>query len=339
MRTYNPDAVQYRFLIMLPGATKDITKLIGRASDTHTKDGISKNVDMTIKNIKEGSKWIHSDLYLGKTMKIEAKDETKNWTEVFRGIVTKWGTMASDFTIDITVEDANNVIPKSDGAYFFDGKTNGASRIKRMIQDIGLPVGKIDGPSVKLSKKMVNGSVSAEILEILEESAEKENKHYYVRSNKGAFEVVARGSNSEIYVLDSHTSSSGSDEHSISRDYANVVKIYGNKEEGKMPVLSSTVSGDTKYGRIQKVIYKSDYDTAGEANSAAKTILNKNSKPEIKQTVDHVDIPWIQLGDAVDVMVGTIGSMKDGKQVPVRRYVEAITRNYKDGTMILEVVS
>lgn len=339
MKTYNPDAVQYRFLIMLSDSIKDITKLIGRASDTHTKDGISKTLDLTIKNIKEGSKWLHSDLYLGKKIKVEAKDETKEWTEVFRGTVTKWGTMASDFTIDVTVEDANNVLPKSDGAYFFDAKTNGASRIKRMVQDIGLPIGKIDGPSVKLSKKMVNGSVSSEILDILEESIEKDNKHYYVRSNKGAIEVVARGSNSEVYVLDSYTSSSGSDEHSISSDYANVVKVYGNKEEGKMPVLSSTMTGDTTYGRIQKIIYKSDYDKASEASAAAKNILNKNNKPEIKQTLEHVDIPWIQLGDAVDVMVGTIGSMKDGKQVPVKRYVEAITRNYKDGTMVLEVVS
>lgn len=338
MKTYNTDFVEYRFWLFPPsGKRKDITDLIETATFTSTQDGIVDTVNLRVKNEKIDGLWIHEDLYLARRMMIEAKDEETNWAEVYRGTFTMWQTNASGFTVNSTVSDGNQLLIGNDIIYYFsDGATDG--RIKKILSGIGVSVGKIEGIGGTLSKEMVKSQATTKILEYKEKSEQKTGIKTTIRNIKGKFEIAKRGDNQKIYVLDSWAAQEGTDIHSIPNDFATVVKVYGTVKGDEMPPLQTTVSGDTSFGKHTAIIYSSDYKTAAEANTAAKNILKEQGKPKKDQTIkDHVDIPWIRVGDAVDVAVGTIGGFKDDKQVPIRRYVTAISRDYVNKTMTLEL--
>lgn len=338
MKTYNVDAVRYRFWLLPPdGKRKDITALIGAADLTSTEDGIVDTVSLSLKNEKIDGKWIHEDLYLAKRFLIEAKDEENDWEEVFRGTFSAWQTNASDFTMNSTASDGNQMIVSNDMIAYFPDNT-AASRVRKMLGDIGVPIGAIEGMDASLNKELEQGDVASKILDYKDKAEEKTGKKTVIRSTKGKFEIVERGKNKKVYVIDSRSAQEGTDAHSIPSDFATIVKVYGSVDGDKVPPLQSTVTGDTKMGSHVKIIHSSDYKDAGDAKSAANNILKDQGRPEVTSTVrNHVDIPWVRVGDAIDVMVGTIGGMEDGKQIPVKRYVKALSRDFVGKTMTLEL--
>lgn len=338
MKTYNPDFVDYRFWLLPPsGKRKEVTDLIESATFVSTSDGIVDTVDLRVKNEKIDGQWIHSDFYLARRMLIEAMDEDTKWTEVYRGTFDKWQTNAADFTLGSSVVDANQLLTGNDIIYYFpDGTAEG--RVKKICSDLGMPVGRLEGLSASLSKEMVKSQATTKILEYKAKAEEKTGIKTVILNTKGKFEIAKRGSNSKIYVLDAWAAADGTDNRSIPSDFTTVVKIYGVEKKKKIPPLKSTVKGDTAFGTHAKIIYSSDYKSAAEANAAAENILKEKGKPLKTQTIkQHVDIPWLRVGDAVDVMIGTIGSMKNNRQIPVRRYITALSRDYVNKTMTLEL--
>lgn len=338
MKTYNPDPVEYRFWLLPPsGKKKDVTDLIESALLTSTDDGIVDTISISAKNIKVEGEWIHTDFYLARRMMIEAKDANRGWEEVYRGTFTSWQTNASDFTINSGLSDGNQLLVSNDIiAYFPNG--NPESRIRKILNDINMPIGVIEGLGGTLSKELVKSDITAKILEYKKESEEKTGIKTVVRNTKGKFEIVKRGTNNQIFVVDSWSSQEGTDIRKIPSDFATIVKIYGAQDGDKVPPLQTTVRGNTSMGSHTKIVYSSDYKSAGEANKAAQNILREQGKPEATSTVrDHVDIPWVRVGDAIDVAVGTIGGSKNGVQVPIRRYVKALTRDYVNKTMTMEL--
>lgn len=338
MKTYNVDAVEYRFWLLPPdGTRKDITDLIEIANFTSTQEGIVSTVDLHVKNEKINKQWLHVDLYLARRFMIEARDEDTTWTEVFRGTFKTWQTNAADKTVSTTASDGNQILIGNDIIQYFPNGT-AESRVRRMLSDVGLPVATLDGLSGSLSKELVKSQITTKILEYKEKAEKKTGIKTVIRNTKGKFEIVKRGSNSKIYVLDSWTAQDGVDTHSIPNDFATIVKIYGTAEGDKMPPLQTTVKGDTAFGSHTTNVYSSDYETVGEANTAARNILKERGKPQKTHSIKrHVDIPFLRVGDGVDVVVGTIGGFKDGRAVPIRRYVSALSRDYVNKTMDLEL--
>lgn len=290
-----------------------------------------------MKNEKIDNQWLHVDLYLARRFMIESKDEDTAWTEVFRGTFTSWQTNASDFTINSTVTDGNQLLLGNDVIqYFPDGTAE--SRIKKMLADISLPIGAIEGLSSTLSKELVKSQIGTKIIEYKKKAEEKTGVKTVVRNTKGKLEIIKRGTNSKVYVLDSWGAQEGTDIHSLPNDFATIVKVYGSADGDKMPPLQATLNGDTSFGKYTQVIYSSDYKTAAEANTAAKNILKEQGKPQKFHSIKgHADIPFLRVGDAVDVAVGTIGGFENGQQVPIRRYVSALSRDYVSKKMDLEL--
>lgn len=338
MRIYNPDLVDYRFWLIPPdGNRKNVTDLIDNAVMTSTADGIVDAVSIRAKDEKVNGKWIHEDFYLARRILIEAMDGETAWTEVFRGTFNEWQTNAADYTIDVSARDGNSLLLSNDIIYYFsDGSAQG--RIKRICADLGLPVGRLEGLSVSLSKELVKSQATTKILEYKDKAEIKTGVKTVVTNNKGKFEVIKRGNNKKIYVLSHEAAEGATDSHSIPSDFVTVVKVYGAEKKKKMPPLRSVTKGNTKFGVHTEIIYSSDYKKLSEANAAAKSILAEKGKPQKKQTIkEHVDIPFLKVGDAVGVLMGTIGTEMKGNPIPVRRYVTAISRDYVNKTMTLEL--
>lgn len=338
MKKYNPDAVDYRFWLLPPdGKKKNVTDLIESATFTSTDDGIVDTVSIRAKNEKIEGKWIHEDFYLARRVVIEAMDEETPWTEVYRGTFDSWQTNASDYTIESTATDGNQILIGNDIIYYFP-KGTAEGRIKRICSDLGMSVGRLEGLSATLSKELVKSQATAKILEYKNVAMQKTGVKTVLLNTKGKFEIVKRGSNDKIFVLSHEAAAEGTDSHSIPSDFTTIVKVYGAEKKKKMPPLKSTVKGDTTFGSHTQIIYSSNYDSLAEANTAAKAILDEKGKPLKKQTIkDHVDIPFIRIGDAVDVLIGTIAVENSGAPKPVRRYVTAISRDYVNKTMTLEL--
>lgn len=338
MKTYNVDSVEYKFWLLPPdGKKKDITDLVESAVFTDTEDNIVSTVDLRVKNEKVDGFWVHAFMHVAHRFLIEARDDDHKWTEVYRGSFTHWQTNASDFTVESEAADGNQAVISNDIIHYFpDGPI--VDRIKKIIGQFDVTLGKIEGIGGTLAKELVKTQATSAISDYKEKSEEKTGVKTVIRSTKGAFEIVKRGTNNMIYVLDYWAAKDGKDVRKIPSDFATIVKVYGSSKDDKMPPLKSTASGNTKFGKHTEIIYSSDYKTAAEANKAAQNILKNQGKLKKEQTIkDHVDIPWIRVGDVVDVAIGTIGGLKNGLQVPARRYVTALSRDYVAKTMTLEL--
>ncbi|MCL1701630.1 hypothetical protein [Lysinibacillus sp. Bpr_S20] len=327
--------VEYRLVVLPPsGAAIDITKLIESSHHEELDGELSAKVKVRMKNIKRDDGWIHQHVYLAKRLVLEAKSAGTAFTEIFRGSIHNWKTIPGNHTIEFTAYDPNfNIMQSKEHFYFKDGISGGSS-IKTIAKDMGVPLGQIDGPNAKLTKKMYNGNVGNTIAQRLEESKEKGDGDFVVRSTKGKLESIKKGSNSVVYEVTDKTADGGYDMHS-SENLVTVVKIYGNSSEDKRPAVSATKTGKTEFGKVQEILYKSNFKDSNEANKAANTLLKERGKPEIERCVNHPDIPWVRKGDAIMVASGTIGGMKDGKQISIKCIVESVSRDIEKGMMTL----
>lgn len=327
--------VEYRLVILPPkGADIDITNLIESCHHEELDGELSAKVKVRMKNIKRDDGWIHQHVYLAKRLVLQAKTAGTGFTEIFRGSVHNWKTIAENHTIEFTAYDPVFNIMQSKEHFYFKNGISGGTSIKIIAKDMGVPLGKVDGPNAALTKKMYNGNVGNTIAQRLEESKEKGDGAYVVRSTKGRLESIKKGTNPIVYELTDRTVESGYDMHST-EDLVTVVKIYSNSSEGKRPKVSATRTGKTQFGKVQDILYKSNFKTTSEAIKAANAILKERGRPEVERGVTHPDIPWVRKGDVIRIASGTIGGMKDGKQTSVACIVESVSRDIEKGMMTL----
>lgn len=299
--------VDYRLTILLPSGIKlDISELILSAIHEEMKGEMAARLKVNIKNIKRGDGWVHQHVFLAKRLVLEATDGN-GWKEIFRGSNFSWKTTGEDQTVDFTAYDMLFPLMQSKEHYYFKAGMTGSSSIKQIANEQGILLGNISGPTVSLGKKMYNGLIGDTIAKRLEESKEKDSVGYVVRSTQGKLESVKEGSNSVIYELTGETIESSSDERSIEGNFITRVKIYGNEsKKGTRPKIETTLNGNTQFGVIQDILYKSDFKNIAEAKAAAKAIIKEKGNPEINRPLIHPDIPWLRKGDKIKVKFGTI---------------------------------
>lgn len=320
--------VAYRLILVPPdGRQITVDNLILSASLETLPQELAARLNVQLKNVKLKDGWIHQHVYLAKRLLLQATDGS-GWKEVFRGAVYRWKTNASDHTIEITAYDPLFPLQQSKEHWYFGSGETGASSIKKIAEKAGVPVGRIDGPTVKLAKKPYsNGSLGDIIADRLEESEKKGAGRFLARSTQGSLEVVKEGSNETIYVLDDHFVEDSADEHSI-ENLVTRVKIYGNEGNEGRALLKAVKDGNTKFGIIQEVLYSDSYESVSEAQKAADEMLKEKGKPKIERSLNGPDIPWIRRGDKVEVKTGTIGG---------RYIVEGISRDISSLRMSLNL--
>ena len=328
--------VDYRLTLLPPSGSKiDITNLCQEWVHEEMEDQIAAKLTVNIKNIKRSDGWIHAHVFLNNRLVLEATDGN-GWKEIFRGSVKRWRTVSENHTVDFVAYDPIFPITISKDHYYFINGMTAASSIKQIASEQGIPVGKIEGPGVSLTKKLYKNYIADTMVERLKESELKGSGKYIIRSTAGKLEVVKEGGNSVVYMLDDWTTESSSDERSIEK-LVTKVKIYGNAKGDQRPKVNSEKSGLVQYGTTQEILYRSDFDSVGAANEAAAAILKEDGKVDIKRPLVHPDIPWIRKGDKVQVASGTIGSWKDGKAVPISCIVKSVERDMKTKKMTLQL--
>lgn len=328
--------VDYRLTLLPPTGSKiDITNLIDSWVHEEMEDQIAARLTIAMKNIKRADGWIHQHVFLDKRLVLEATDGN-GWKEIFRGSIKRWKTNSENHTVEVITYDPLYNTTQSKEHYYFTNGVSAVASIKQIAKEQGISLGKMDGPTVSLTKKVYKSYIADTMIERLKESESKGSGKYILRSTQGKMECVKEGSNSVVYELTDWTTESSSDERSI-ENLITKVKIYGNAKGDKRPKVDAVQTGLTQYGTIQEILYKSDFDNMKAAKEAAAEVLKEKGKPKINRPLVHPDIPWIRKGDKVAVASGTIGSMKNGAQVSISCIVKSVERDLKSKKMTLQL--
>ena len=323
-------------LVLLPPDGREITiaGLLMKGTLEELEGELAARLTATFRNIKLKDGWLHQHAYLTRRVLLKATDGVVT-KEVFSGTVVRWRESSTDHTVSFTAYDHLFNFQRSKERLYFPKET-AASSIRKVASKGGIPVGQINGPSVKLANKLYReGSLGDIIADRLEESRRKGSGRYIARSTQGKLEVVKEASNSTIYLLDNRFVEDSSDEHDI-ESLVTRVKIYGNEDKKGRSVIKSTMERNTEFGKVQDVIYSSAKNMA-EAKKEAEEILNEKSKPKIERILAGPCIPWVRKGDLIEAMTGTICWVKDGEVIPVPVIVKSISHDIINMRMNLKV--
>lgn len=329
--------VRYRILALTPDGKMFYFDELVLSGFYEENDGeLAGRLEASLKNVKLADGWIHRHVAPGRQVFLQANDGG-GWKEVFRGKVYKWITSPDDdYIVDFTAYDSLYPLQQSkEHKYYKKGET-AVSCIKGLASQWGIPLGRIDGPYTRLSKKLFRASRIGDIFaDRLEEARKKGGGRYVIRSTKGKVEIVLEGSNKEAYVLDHNFVEASQDEKNI-ENLVTRVKIYGNEDKEGRASVKVTKDRNTQYGVLQDVIYSSSYDNLSDAKKAANEIIKENGSPKVRRTVSGPDIPWIRKGDLVKVAAGTIGKTgSDGKWEPEDCIVESVSHDIANMRMSL----
>jgi len=317
----------------------EITSLCETIKHSESEDRFVADLQIKLKNVKEQDHgWIHSQVKVTTPIILQAKEgHGGKWTTIFKGMVYKWKTNASDHTINLLAFDDLYPILQSEEHYYFKENETAKSCIETIAKDKGIKLRPIAGLDTKLEKKIATGGLHDTIKERVEAHNKKSPKKYIVRAAIGNYnmEVVERGGNKTIYEITDWSIAESSHEVSI-EDLVTVVKVYGKSENDKRPPVKATHKRNTELGEIVRVIEADD--KKDESAKEAKEILDEHSKPKNKLLIDRtVDIPWVRKGDKIRVATGTAGSYKNGKQVAVSYIIKSVSRDIDSRTMRLEL--
>lgn len=327
--------VSYSLILLLPdGRELNVDELLLSGTLEELNNELATRLSITLRNIKLKDGWIHQHVYLKRKVILEATDGVST-KEVFRGEVYNWKESSTSQTVSFIAYDALYELQQSKEHWYFTNDETGASSIKRIASRRGIPVGRIDGPNVKLAAKLYQSGNQGDIIaDRLEESRKKGSGRFIVRANQDKLEVVKEASNTVVYELDNKFIEDSSDEHDI-ESIVTRVKIYGNEDKQGRAEVKSTKEKNTQFGVIQDIIYSSSYKSISEAEKAAEEILEERSKPKIKRRITGPSIPWVRKGDLLNVKTGTICKVVNGEVVGVPSVILGVTHDIKNLSMSL----
>lgn len=327
--------VQYRLIALLPnggmlhlsGPDAAESDLILSATWEEQPEELSARLQLLLKNVKRADGWLHQHVAIGRRLVLQATDGS-GWREVWRGQVYRHVTTTEqDHTIEVTAYDTLYPLQQSRAQRYYRSGETGASCIKDLAQRFGIPLGRIDGPNVKLPKKPYRGErIGSIIADRLEQTRKLGGGRWIVRDEKGRLSCVKEGSNETVYIINADVADNSEDEYSIEQ-LVTRVRIYGKEKKDKQPPLVATKDGRTEFGVFQEIVYATG-ESLAEAVKEAEEILRERGQPVVKPRVYAPDNPWIRKGDKVRVNVGTVNALC---------IVEGVTHNLNELKMTLQL--
>ncbi|MBR3747339.1 MAG: hypothetical protein IKN27_10320, partial [Selenomonadaceae bacterium] len=136
---------------------------------------------------------------------------------------------------------------------------------------------------------------------VLKDIKEQGGGEYFVRATGGVVEIVKRGENSTVWHFDIDDNLTKVSESFDASKVVTQVQVVGKqKTEGK-PFVEQTVDGRTDYGTRRIIYERPNSENSGEAEKAAKKILDEQGEPKRKTSIEAPDIPTLRKGDKIRV--------------------------------------
>lgn len=294
---------------VVAGSTKyNITSAVTSIDISDEEKQVAKAADISLMNVKTGSKWLSDLIGPRDRVYIHANDGSKN-EEVFRGFVWTYGAGWGMTDRDLKMKCYDQLIYFQESevsAYFSPGKSTKAV-IQKLCGDWGVSLN-YKYESITHSKLALRGYLTDVILEdLLELVKDRTGKKYVMLSEKDVVQIKQIGQNSTVYqIVEGKNAIKVSYESTMDGMITKVI-ILGKADEDDREPVEATVSGNTsKYGTLQKLIDRDENTTLADAKKEAQTILDENGKPFETFSLEAPDIPWIRKGDKIYIQAGTI---------------------------------
>lgn len=250
--------------------------------------------------------------------------------EVFRGPIWDYDYQSA-IKKDLTLAAYDNFIymQQSEDYKWFANGTSSKAMLNEIFKDWGIPIGRFDGPDVKMAKKVFKGEkISDMILAILDDAKKKGAGVYIPRSVQGQGQIVKRGSNTDVYKFEADKNVIMTGEHISLDDLVTRVKIVGKEAENERTPVEAIVNGKTEFGILQTVVHRNQDDTLAAAKSSANEILNERGKPKNTKKLEAPDLPFLRKGDKIFVAAGSLNGY---------HYITGIQHDATNRTMTMEV--
>lgn len=228
---------------------------------------------------------------------------TGEFEEVIRGKISKWSITESsrEYFLDVEAADeAGDLRHSQDNFYFTDGHTS-SSILNEILSKWSVPA-EIHVSDIKHTKKVYRGKYLCDMIaDILKDVKEQGGGEYFIRAKNGVIEIIQRGHNSTIYHFDVADNLLKVSENFDASKIVTQVQVVGKqKTEGK-PYVEQTVNGKTEYGTRRVIYERSGVESSGEAQKAAKKILDEQGDLKRKTSIEAPDIPTLRKGDKIRV--------------------------------------
>lgn len=249
--------------------------------------------------------------------------------EIFRGTIWEWthSEMNGD-SIILTCYDMLYYLQKSkDNIYYAKGKTTRAL-VEAILKKWLVMPGEYTATDLTHKKILAKNKTIAQILtDILEEDEDKGGEPALIRAREGKADIIARGSNTEVWGFSASSNiSTSQDKYSMTSLVTRVI-VTGKEDKKGRPKVSATLDGQTEYGILQEFKAKGS-TTLKDAKKAAQKILDEKGKPKRTITLQSPDFPPIRKGDQIFVTTDKMEGYF---------FVKGVSHNATQMTMKMEV--
>lgn len=284
---------------------------------------LAQKVSLTLANHLSNGKRISDTVKLLSKLYVFANDQ-----EVFRGIVWEWAPQDSlNEELDITAYDNLIYMQNSEDDQFYSAGMGSQTLAAGVLAPLGIP---LDYKWLQIThdkKKYQAQKFSDMVLDVLEDVRKLKGGKYVVRGESGRMVVDYPGTNKDIYVFETTNSISTSTQLSVDGVVTKVL-VYGRQNDDTRNAVEATVEGAMEFGLLQKVIYREQNQSIGEAKEEAQTLIKEKGKPIPKCTLKAPNVPFLRKGDKVKIDAGSLGGYY---------YIMGITHNATSGIMTVEV--
>lgn len=327
----NIGEIEYRVVCITPdGEQLDLTPVTTNLGWEEGAKELAVRISMQIHNAKYKGKYM-SELVQPKTpVYVYYSIKGQAAKEVARGTVEKWKPRFSNGQTILEIEtydEMNALRHNQDSDYFTEG-TGTKAIITKFLGKWGIPYN-YQGPDVAHGKTIFKKKYLSDIFQTtLTEAKKKGAGAYFMRAREGTVEIIARGSNEEVYHFDEATNAVEiSDSFDASKIVTRVVIVGKSDKEGHEPV-EAVVDGKTEFGTRQVYYQRPKDKTLDDATKAANEILKEKGSLQRTTSLSAPDLPFLRKGDRIRVRAGTA----DGYF-----FVKSIRHNAADQTMTLEI--
>jgi DNA-directed RNA polymerase subunit H (RpoH/RPB5) len=321
----------YVSILANKGAVKyDITSVAENLKVTDSEGELATMVSFSfVNNVTTEGKLMNGLFTVDDVVLVEA-DNGGGKKEV--GTFTIWKkdyTSAAKKILSVVSYDSKLIyLQKSEDVQFFEKGKDTKAIVSAICGAWGVPL-RYNYESISHELKQWRGDkLAVMIIEVLEEARKKTGKKYVMNSANKGLSISGRGTNSTVYEFKAKQNALSTTSSITMEGVVTKVKIYSNTDEGVRPKLEATVTGDTSYGTLQKIIMRSTNTKLAESKKEADQLIKDDGKPLEKFTLQAIDIPWIKKGDKISVAAGDMtGDF----------YVTSITHEAETKTMTMEV--
>lgn len=305
------------------GQILDLSLLYTAMSYGDDKGSLAQKASITIANTKTELGYLSDSIKLLTHIRIYA-----NQKEVFRGAVWEWSyTSAQQKELTVTAYDGLIYTTQSKAdQYFTDGVTT-KEMIEHICSEWEIPL-VYEWESITHSKTVFSHcQISSMFTSILEEAQSKSQTNYVMLMIEDTLYVKAKGSNPDVYVLNTNNVIQTQDALSMSGLVTQVVITGKENKEGHQPI-DYVEKGKTEYGILQEIIVKDKNATLAQAQAEAWKILKERGTPKETIRVKSADVPFLRKGDKIKLTAGNLSGVF---------FVEGVMHNGAEKTMELEL--